>query len=77
MSLKVEQHAFSGVLLQYRLQTHSLSKAISCKAQSFGPEMQMSLGTMGTINNIARALNAEVAWGQMVKSGMGLGDASI
>lgn len=50
VSLKGEQHASSGVLLQYCLQNHNLSKATSCKAQSFGPEMQMSLGTMGTGN---------------------------
>lgn len=50
VSLKGEQHASSGVLLQYHLQNHNLSKATSCKAQSFGAEMQMSLGMMGTGN---------------------------
>jgi len=47
-SLKGKQHTSSGVLLQYCQQNHLLSKATSCKAQKFGPEMQMFLGTMGT-----------------------------
>lgn len=55
VSLKGERHASSsGVLLQYCLQNHSLSPATSCKAQSFGPELQMSLGTMGAGNKHRR-----------------------